>query len=126
MQTEMPFFDSPEDALKAIIQQLGGAKKVGQRVFPDKSVDAAARYLLDCVNPERSEKLAISQVMMLLRLAHEADYHAAYAWISADVGYDIKPITRAQEVDRVTGVVEQTTKTLISALAVLKRLQRPS
>ena len=126
MQTEMPFFDSPEDALKAIIQQLGGAKKVGQRVFPDKSVDAAARYLLDCVNPERSGKLAISQVMMLLRLAHEADYHAAYAWISADVGYDIKPITRAQEVDRVTGVVEQTTKTLISALAVLERLQRPS
>lgn len=69
MQIDMPFFDSPEDALKAIIQQLGGIKKVGPLLFPDKSVDAAARYLLDCLNADRPEKLALTQVMMLLRLA---------------------------------------------------------
>lgn len=124
MQIDMPFFDSPEDALKAIIQQLGGIKKVGPRLFPDKTVDAAARYLLDCVNADRSEKLSLSQIMMLLRLAHEAGYHTAYAWISGEVGYDVKPITKAEEVDRVTSVIEQSTKTLTSALATLERLQR--
>ncbi len=124
MQIDMPFFDSPEDALKAIIQQLGGIKKVGPLLFPDKSVDAAARYLLDCVNHDRQEKLALTQIMMLLRLAHEAGYHAAYAWLSGEIGYDIKPITRAEEVDRLTSVVEQSTKTLASALATLERLQR--
>lgn len=124
MQAEMPFFDSPEDALKAVIQQLGGIKRVGPKLFPDKTVDAAARYLLDCVNPDRSEKLSLSQIMMLLRLAHEAGFHTAYAWISGEVGYDIKPITKAEEVDRLTSVVEQSTKTLTSALAALERIQR--
>lgn len=124
MQIDMPFFDSPEDALKAVIQQLGGIKKVGLLLFPDKSVDAAARYLLDCVNHTRQEKLALTQIMMLLRLAHQAGYHTAYAWLSAECGYEIKPITKIEEVDRVTSVVEQSTKTLISALAVLERLQR--
>lgn len=124
MQVDMPFFDSPEDALKAIIQQLGGIKKVGPRLFPDKSVDAAARYLLDCVNADRQEKLSLSQIMLLLRLAHEAGYHTAYAWISGEVGYDIKPITKGEEVDRLTTVVEQSTKTLASALAALERIQR--
>jgi hypothetical protein len=124
MQTDLPFFDSPEDALKAIIQHLGGIKRVGPKLFPDKSVDAAARYLLDCVNHDRQEKLALTQIMMLLRLAHEAGYHSAYAWLSGEIGYDIKPITRAEEVDRLTSVVEQSTKTLASALATLERLQR--
>jgi len=124
MQIDMPFFDSPEDALKAVIQQLGGIKKVGPLLFPDKSVDAAARYLLDCVNHDRQEKLALTQIMMLLRLAHEAGYHTAYAWLSGEIGYDIKPITRGEEVDRLTSVVEQSTKTLASALASLERLQR--
>jgi hypothetical protein len=124
MQTEMPFFDSPEDALKAIVQQLGGIKKVGPKLFPDKSVDAAARYLLDCLNSDRSEKLSLSQIMMLLRLAHEAGYHTAYAWISGEVGYDVKPVTRGEEVDRLTTVIEQSTKTLATALSTLERLQR--
>lgn len=124
MQIDMPFFDSPEDALKAIIQQLGGIKRVGPLLFPDKSVDAAARYLLDCVNHDRQEKLALTQIMMLLRLAHEAGYHTAYAWISGEVGYDIKPITRAEEVDRLVSVVEQSTKTLGTALAALERLKQ--
>lgn len=124
MQTEMPFYDSPEDALKAVIQQLGGIKRVGPKLFPDKSVDAAARYLLDCVNSDRSEKLALSQIMMLLRLAHEAGYHTAYAWMSGEIGYDIKPITRAEEQDRLTSVIEQSTKTLAQALATLERIQR--
>ena len=124
MQIDMPFFDSPEDALKAVIQQLGGIKRVGPLLFPDKSVDAAARYMLDCVNHDRPEKLAISQIMMLLRLAHAAGYHTAYAWLSGEIGYDIKPITKAEEVDRLTSVVEQSTKTLTMALATLERLQR--
>lgn len=41
-----------------------------------------------------------------------------------DVEFDARPLTKDEEVDRVTAVVETTTKTLISALAVLERLQR--
>lgn len=124
MQTDLPVFDSPEDALKAAIQQMGGVKRVGPRLFPDKSVDSAARYLLDCVNPDRPEKLALTQIMLLLRLAHEAGYHTAYAWLSGEIGYDVQPVSRVEEVDRLTSVVEQSTRTLAAALATLERLHR--
>lgn len=124
MQLEMPFFESAEDALKAAVQQLGGAKKVGSSLWPDLSIDVANRKLLDCLNPSRSEKLDVTQVMYILRLAKEAGYHQAAAYINGEIGYDVRPITKAEEVDRVTAVVEQTSQVLASALATLERLQR--
>lgn len=110
--------------MKSVIQHIGGVKRVGPMLFPDKTVDASARYLLDCVNHDRPEKLSLSQTMMLLRLAHEAGHHTAFSWLAAQIGYDIKPITRADEVDRLTDVIDQSTKTLAAALGTLERLQR--
>ena len=69
MQTDSPFYEGPEDALRAAIQALGGAKVVGPMIWPDKSVDAAAGRLLDCTNISRSEKLEIGQIMLVLKTA---------------------------------------------------------
>ena len=124
MQSEMPFFEGPEDALRAAVQALGGAKKVGPMLWPDKGIDAAARHLLDCINPSRAEKLEITQLMRVFGLAKEAGYHAPFAWFANEVGYDTKPITKAEEVDRLTFVVEQSSKTLAAALGALERIQR--
>jgi hypothetical protein len=124
MQTELPFFDSPEDALKAAVQALGGAKTVGQQLWPDKTVDTAARLLLDCLNPSRAEKLELSQIMRILTLAHQEGYHTAAFWFTNQIGYDSRPITPAEEVDRLTAVVETASKTLAGAVAALERIQR--
>jgi hypothetical protein len=123
MQTELPFFDSPEDALKAAVQALGGAKAVGHQLWPDKGIDASARLLLDCLNPSRSEKLELSQIMRILSLAHQQGYHTAALWFTHQIGYDARPITPAEEVDRLTTVVETSAKTLAGALAALERIQ---
>lgn len=124
MQTELPFFDSPEDALKAAVQALGGAKAVGHQLWPDKGVDASARLLLDCLNPSRSEKLELSQIMRILALAHQQGYHTAAFWFTNQIGYDARPITPAEEVDRLTAVVETASKTLAGAVAALERIQK--
>lgn len=126
MQNELPFYEGPEDALRAAAQALGGAKKVGPMLWPDKGVDAAARHLLDCINPSRAEKLEITQLMQIFKLAKDAGYNSPFAWFANEVGYDAKPITRAEEVDRLTLVVEQSSKTLATALATLERIQRTS
>lgn len=126
MQTELPFYEGPEDALRAAVQALGGAKKVGPMLWPDKTVDNAARLLLDCINPSRAEKLEITQIMRIFALAKEVGCHSPFAWFSGEVGYDIKPITKAEEVDRLTAVVEQSSKTLAAAVAALERIQRSS
>lgn len=123
MQTELPFYEGPEDALRAAVQALGGAKKVGALLWPDKSVDNASRQLLDCINPSRAEKLELSQIMRIFSLAKESGCHGPFSWLAGEIGYDVKPITRAEEVDRLTTVVEQSTKTLSAALAALERIQ---
>lgn len=123
MQSELPFFEGSEDALRAAVQALGGSKKVGSMLWPDKGVDAASRHLLDCINPGRAEKLDINQVMMIFRLAKEAGCHAPFSWFAGEIGYDCNPVSRADEIDRVTTVVEQSSKTLSKALETLERLQ---
>lgn len=124
MQVDLPFFECPEDALRAAVQALGGAKQVGAMLWPDKTPDHAGRLLLDCLNPARAEKLDLGQTMRVLRLARDAGVHAPMVWICGEVGYEAKPITKAEEIDRVTTVVEQASKTLATAVATLERLQR--
>ena len=124
MQDELPYFESAEDALRAAVQALGGAKRVGALLWPDKTPDHAGRLLLDCINVGRAEKLSLSQAMRVLALAKEAGCHAPMLWICGEVGYDARPVTKAEEVDRVAAVMEQSAKTLASAIATLERLQR--
>lgn len=124
MQADLPFYESPEDAVRAAVQALGGAKKVGSMLWTDKGPDAAGRLLLDCINPGRHEKLDLSQVMLILSMAKDIGVHSPFAWIAGQVGYDCNPITRAEEIDRVTTVIEQSTKTLAAALAAMERIQK--
>lgn len=123
MQLDIPFYEGPEDALRAAVQALGGAKKVGPMLWPDKSVDNAGRLLLDCLNPSRAEKLDFGQTMLIFKMAKEAGVHSAFAWFAGEIGYDVKPVTKAEEVDRLTTMVEQASTTLANALKSLERIQ---
>lgn len=124
MQTDLPFFECPEDALRSAVQALGGAKLVGAKLWPDLSPDQAARKLLDSLNTARAERLQFSQVMCVLRWAHEAGYHGAALWMCGEIGYEARPIKREDEVERVAAIVEASTKTLAAAVATLERLNR--
>lgn len=124
MQVEMPFFDCPEDALRSAVQALGGAKQVGARLWPDKSPDNAGRLLLDCLNASRPEKLDLSQIIRVLSWAKESGTHAPMQWIASEIGYEARAVTKTEEMDRVTAVIESAAKTLAGGLATIERLQR--
>ncbi len=124
MQVDLPFFECPMDAVRSAVQALGGAKQVGARLWPDKSPDTAGRLLLDCLNASRSEKLELTQVMRVLAWAREAGFHGPMQWICSEIGYEARPVTKAEEVDRLVTVLEESTRTMVSALATLERLQR--
>jgi len=124
MQAELPFYESPEDALRAAVQALGGAKKVGALLWPDLTIDNAGRKLLDCLNTSRSEKLDVSQVMRVFSLARDAGCDEPFLWFAAGIGYEARPVTRDEQVDRLTAVIEASSKTLSTAVAALERLQR--
>ncbi len=123
MQSEMPFYEGCEDALKASIQALGGAKAVGSRLWPDKSVEDARTLLLNCINPDRKEKFDYSQLIWIFREAKHVGHVAGFEWFARECEFEARPITKAEEVDRLTTVVEQSAKTLAAALASLERIR---
>ena len=122
--TDLPFFDTPEDALKGAVQFLGGAKKVGQAIWPDKTIDYASRVLLDCLNPSRPEKLELTQIIKILSMAKEGGYHTAFEWFSLEVGYKATAITKTEEIDRVAYFIQYLENELPRAIATLKDHQK--
>lgn len=124
MQTEMPFYEGIEDALRGAIQALGGAKKVATTLWPDKPVEEARSLLLNCINSARKEKLDYSQLMWVFRESKRVGFNAAFQWFARECEFEARALTKAEEVDRLTSVVEQSTKTLVTALATLERIQR--
>ena len=85
------FFEKVEDALGFVISALGGAKSVGCKLRTDLPPEAAARWLLDCLNTDRPAFLHPGHITALLRMAREAGIHNAMEWICQDTGY-AKPV----------------------------------
>lgn len=83
----MSHFESLNDALIDAVKALGGSKQVGYILWPEKSVDAAQRHLLACLNEDKPERLTPDHLMMLLRLARGKGHHGALSYILQDLGY---------------------------------------
>lgn len=123
MQTEMPFYEGAEDALRAAVMALGGAKSVGGRLWPDKPVEDARTLLLNCINPERKEKFDYSQLIWLFREAKRIGHSGGFEWFARECEFEARPITTAEQVDHLTGVMEQASKTLAASIAALERIK---
>lgn len=125
MQLEMgEFYESVNEALRSAVNGLGGFKKVGPLMRPELTVDTAAGWLRDCLNPDRREKLSPEQVMFIIREAGKANIHSLMSFIAFDTGYKATPVapqTREAElqqkfVDAVEG--------LAAIQSQLQRVQR--
>ncbi len=123
MQAEMPIFDSPEDAIRSCVQAIGGAKKVGPMLWPEKPIEQATALLLDCLNSERPQKLSLSQVLMVFRITKKAGFHAGFQWFASEAEYDVRPITPEEETDRLASIIAESSKTLERAIQALSKVQ---
>lgn len=125
MNSQPPLFvESIYDALRAIVQHLGGPKSVGAALWPAKSVDDARKQLLDCLNPDRHEKLDPDQVVMLFRLAREAGFHVAKHYFDAETGYlPSTPADPTEEQARLVEVIEAAGTQLQRALIALDKMR---
>lgn len=98
MQQQALFHESLADALQDCVRALGGAKSVGNAMRPEKTVDDARRWILDCLNPDRAEKFAPDQVLWILREARKVGCHAAMTYLARECGYaDPQPIEPEDE-----------------------------
>jgi len=81
------FHETIYEALKATVAASGGVKAIACALWPEKPMDEAARYLSDCLNPDRAANLSIDKLTLLLKLARAKGVHLAIAWILDDIGY---------------------------------------
>lgn len=120
-QTEL-FHESIHDALKATVAALGGLKAVGVQLWPEKPVDEAARYLSDCLNPDRPHGLHPEKLLLLLRLSARAGVHSAFTWISREIGYTDP--TPSEPEDEIAELQRQFIRSVDSLDSVRKRIER--
>lgn len=93
------FHEDINAALQGLVAALGGAKSIGARLYPDLSPDAAARRLLDSINPDRAQQLSQTQFLTLLKWGREAGHHGVMEYMAEEAGYT-KPLPRSPEEER--------------------------
>lgn len=80
--------DSLNEALIACVRAAGGSAVVGEKMFPEKSREAAQRLLLDCLNEDRPAKLSPDQVVLILRLARQRGFHEGINFLLETLSYN--------------------------------------
>ena len=122
MSQDALFYESLADALRAVVQALGGTKAAGCRLWPEKTPESAHRTLLDCLNESRPEKLSPEQVLWLLAAGRKVGCHAAMNYLAREAGYsDPLPIEPDDERARLQREYIEATKAL---QAIAGRIER--
>lgn len=96
-QSSLAMYEDELDAMRDAVRALGGNKTVGHALRPDLKPDLAGHWLKDCLNSDRREKLDLSQVMRVIRMAHDIGYHAPAQFLNTEMGYAAKAIEPADE-----------------------------
>lgn len=124
MSDQIPLFvEDYYEAIRATVQSLGGFKRVGSDMKPDLAVDAAGRWLADCCNAEKREKLSPTELSYLRRRARQANVHVLAAFEMRDAGYgDPLPIEPEDERAALQRDFIQQTRSLERMLARLQTL----
>jgi hypothetical protein len=117
------FHETWADALREDIAACGGAKAVAGKLWPEKTVDAAHRLLLDCLNETRHERLDPDRLRLLLKMAREKGSFAGINWLMRDLSYeDVKQLEPADRREQLQRDFVAATKSLHALAAQIERL----
>lgn len=87
-EKQIPMFvDDLNDAIRAAINALGGMKSVGVALRPEKSAVDAGKWLADCLNPSKRDRLDPDQLAYIRRKARVAGCHILASFEMQDAGY---------------------------------------
>lgn len=100
MDQQTLFVESLEEALRDCVNALKGPKAVGVALWPELSADLAAKRLNHCLDPERQEKLELSQVLLIAKRARLAGCHTVMAFLAQQLDYECKAVDPETEVQR--------------------------
>jgi hypothetical protein len=105
------FYERIEQAMDAVIVACGGRKKIACEMWPDKPARDAHNLIDACLNPERREKFSPSQLLFLMKKGRDVGCHALAVFIAQDAGYEITPLVREEERDRLADALLEASRT---------------
>jgi hypothetical protein len=118
------FYETVYDALGSVVSALGGPKKVGPMLWPEKTLDAAAQLIRDCLNPARKERFDPEQTLFLLKRGREIGCHDAINYVCGEAGYTSPtPIEPEDEHARLTRDYIAAVKVLQAITPKLEQVQ---
>lgn len=120
------FHETPYEALKDCVRALGGTKKVASMMRPEKTIDAAATWLNDCLNEGRRDKLDFDQVLWILLEAKKIGCHSAMNYICNFAGYQAAPIEPQDEMAELQRNFIESTKHLSRMAERIEQLSAPA
>lgn len=83
---------SPEEALRASVDALGGLQEVGHVFKADIDPALAGQWLAHCLTAVKRDKLSLSQVVHIFRGAHAIGDHDGFAMFARLCGYQAQAI----------------------------------
>lgn len=122
LQTPL-FHEDIYAAIQTVVMALGGSKKVGTGLWPDKPADKAGELLNNCLNRTRPEKLDPEQVLFIAREGRKTGCHAIADYSAADTGYRFMPIEPEDEKAELERQVVNASRLLHDVIGRLERLR---
>lgn len=118
------FHERIEDAISAVIDRCGGRKAFACELYPDKPPRDAHNLLDACLNPERREKLAPSQLLFVMKRGRSSDCHDLALFLMRESGYsDPLPVDPEDEVAKMQREFIDATRRLTSLAAKIEATQ---
>lgn len=90
--------ETVNDALVKLVAALGGSKQVGPELWPEKAIDAASKFLMDCLNEERPARLSPEHLVTLMRMGRNKGAHMVMEHLCEVLDYH-PPVAMVREVD---------------------------
>jgi len=126
MQQEVLFHERIEDAIAAVADTIG-RKRVACELWPDKSERDALNLFDACVNPERREKLAPSQVVFVAKLGRARGLHAIVQYLARELCYaDPVPIEPEDEKAKLQREYIEAARHISRMAERIEHLERPA
>lgn len=123
MDQEPLFIEDWREAVRHTAARVGGAKELGHALWPNKSPDEAARWLADCLNPDRPAKLDPDELLRIIRIGREHGSHILMSHIAESCGYTRpSPVEPEDQRDALYRQFVESTKNLEGITNALRRL----
>lgn len=121
--TQVPLFvEDLNEAIRATVNCLGGFKAVGVELKPEKSAVDAGKWLADCLNASKRDRLDPEQLAYIRRRARAAGCHVLAAFEMQQAGY-APPVPVAAE-DEAAELKRQFIEATKAQALIVQRLER--